>query len=138
MKRGARWQRWVLLGLIVAAGCAPRPQYPVPEGFAHYAQAQTFKTVSPDGVVYRVRMEENKPYADLSFWKEALKKRMLDAGYLFAKESDIAAGRHPGYLLELTAPLGQEDYTYLIFAKRESLGIPRGALRDFLCYHGDP
>ncbi len=39
---------------------------------------------------------------------------MLDAGYRFAAESDITAGERKGYLIELTAPLGAKDYTFLI------------------------
>jgi hypothetical protein len=86
----------------------------IPDGFARYTKAKEVKAVSPEGVVYRVRDEDNKPYADLPFWKEALKKRMLDAGYIFLREAPIAADIHKGYLLELTAPFGQQDYSYLI------------------------
>lgn len=104
-------------------------QHPVPDGFARYEKEKGYKAVSPEGVVYRVRYEENKPYAELSFWKEALKKRMLDAGYIFLSESDIKAGEDKGYLLELTAPMGEQDFTYLIavFVKKKEIMIAEAA-----------
>jgi hypothetical protein len=86
----------------------------IPAGFAPYTQTTKIKAVSPEGVVYRVRSEDNKPFAELTFWKEALKKRMLDAGYIFLNEAPIEADAQEGYLLELTAPYGQQDYTYLV------------------------
>ena len=101
----------------------------LPQGFAPYASGapwQDFRAVSADGVVFRVRETPNEPVAELAFWKEALKKRMLEAGYTFLSERDIkAAGGEPGYLIELTAPLGDRDYVYLIgvFRNRSHLII---------------
>jgi hypothetical protein len=86
----------------------------IPAGFAPYTQAGKIKAVSPEGIIYRVRSVDNKPFADLTFWKEALKKRMLDAGYIFLNEAPIEADAQEGYLLELTAPYGEQDYTYLV------------------------
>jgi hypothetical protein len=86
-----------------------------PEGFAAFDRGDNFRAVSPDGIVYRLREEANKPEADLPFWKEALKKRMVEAGYTFFAERELKAmGGEPGYLLELTAPLGPRDYAYLV------------------------
>ena len=90
------------------------PKSEVPRGFASYPDTKEFKAVSPDGVMYRIRTEKNEPFADLSFWKKAMKKRMLDAGYNFVGESEITAQNREGYLIELTAPLGNKDYSYLI------------------------
>lgn len=101
----------VALGLLTACRSFTAE---APVGFAPYKQTRSFRAVSPDGVVFRVRTEKNEPKAELNFWKEALKKRMLDAGYHFVSEGDIKAGEHVGYLLELSAPLGTQDYTYLI------------------------
>jgi hypothetical protein len=105
-----------LLALAVILGLAAcnSAKAPAPEGFAAYKGDKPFRAVSADGVVYRVRTESDASDAALDFWKEALKKRMLDAGYTFLRESDIKASEQPGYLLELTAPLGPRDYTYLI------------------------
>ena len=101
----------LVMGCVhTTAGNAER----IPAGFAPYTQSGEIKAVSPEGVVYRVRSVDNKPFAELTFWKEALKKRMLDAGYIFLTEAPIEADAQEGYLLELTAPYGQQDYTYLV------------------------
>ncbi|MDH4319509.1 MAG: hypothetical protein OEV64_14060 [Desulfobulbaceae bacterium] len=108
----------LICSLIVTGsfGCSyslPKEQN-IPEGFAPYADSKIVRAVSSDGVMYRIRREKNEPFAELAFWKEALKKRMVDAGYTFMKDEDIDMGKRPGYLLELAAPLGTQDYTYLI------------------------
>ncbi|MBI3179145.1 MAG: hypothetical protein HYZ27_05755 [Deltaproteobacteria bacterium] len=84
----------------------------IPEGFAEFDDWFEARGVSAEGVVFRVRSEKNEPKADLAFWREALKKRMLDAGYALMSESEVKAGEEPGYFLELAAPVGQQDYTY--------------------------
>jgi len=86
----------------------------VPDGFAPYPKGKAFRAASPDDVVFRVRSEKHEPEATLAFWKEALRKRMLDAGYRFLSEQDVVAGATPGYLLQLTAPMGMEDALYVV------------------------
>lgn len=116
-----------------AAGCVhfsgSTSSSPVPEGFAPYTDSSQVKAVSPEGVVYRVRREAHQPRAELTFWKEALKNRMLDAGYIFLAEAPISAGERPGYLLELTAPHGPQDLTYLtaIFVREREIVIVEAA-----------
>ena len=85
--------------------------------------------MSPEGVVYRVRSEANEPEAALVFWREALKKRMTDAGYTFISDGDVKAGDAPGYLIELAAPQGAFDYSYLIavFVDGDDLVIAEAA-----------
>jgi hypothetical protein len=119
----------LILLLSAMVGCVAHEAVLPPTGFARYSDAREFKAVSPEGVVFRVRSEENKPFAELSFWKEALKKRMLDAGYIFLREAPIAADDQPGYLLELTAPLGEKDYTYLtaVFVREKKIVIAEAA-----------
>jgi hypothetical protein len=113
--------------MLLFSGCVEKKimvkEYPYPDGFAVYSRYN--RAISPDGVVYRIRKQINKPYAKLSFWKEALKKRMVDTGYIFVKENDILSGKKKGYLIELTAPYGEEDYTYLIsiFLKEKEILI---------------
>jgi hypothetical protein len=85
-----------------------------PEGFAPYKAREAFRAVSPDGVVFRVRAAEHEPEADLAFWKEAMTKRMVEAGYQIHAESGVEASGTPGALLELTAPFGTDDYSYLL------------------------
>jgi hypothetical protein len=85
-----------------------------PEGFAPYKAKKVFRAVSPDGVVFRVRAAEHEPQADLAFWKEAMGKRMEEAGYGVQAQAEIEASGTPGALLELTAPYGTDDYSYLL------------------------
>ncbi len=85
-----------------------------PDGFAAYDKARPFRAVSPDGVLFQVRTAKHEPEATLDFWKEALKKRMLDAGYTFVAERDVEASGAKGYLIELAAPMGAEDDSYWV------------------------
>jgi hypothetical protein len=39
---------------------------------------------------------------------------MTDAGYAFVADSDVSLAGNAGYLIELAAPVGIEDYTYAI------------------------
>lgn len=116
MRINKSYIRYVLLIIItaLAGGCVHKLPDSVPQGFAAYENQQKIRAVSPDGVMYRIRREKNEPFAELPFWREALKKRMLDAGYNFMNEEDIKAGERSGYLLELAAPLGAQDFSYLI------------------------
>ncbi len=71
-----------------------------PEGFAPYRKTGRFQALSPDGVVYRVRSMRHKPKASLDFWKEALRERMVGAGYTLVREQDLeGSGGQPGVLL---------------------------------------
>ncbi len=122
----------LLLALCLVTGCVhttAKNGKRIPEGFAPYTKAREIKAVSPEGVTYRVRSEDNKPFAQLPFWKEALKKRMLDAGYIFLNEAPIKADAEEGYLLELTAPYGAQDYTYLVavFVREKKIIIAEAA-----------
>jgi hypothetical protein len=86
----------------------------VPTGFAPTKKAARFAAVSPDDVLYRVRVAKNDPRADLAFWREAVTTRMAAAGYRTIRAGDIRAGTLPGALLELSAPDGEQDTAYVI------------------------
>jgi hypothetical protein len=100
-------------------------EVPVPEGFAAWRKRGRFQAVSPDGVSVRVRSAKNKPLAELGFWEEALKSRMVDAGYKVIHEERLSAAGGPGALLELGAAAGEADQTYLVvvFVKGRRLVI---------------
>ncbi|MFK7930691.1 MAG: DUF4349 domain-containing protein [Myxococcota bacterium] len=85
-----------------------------PEGFAPFKRPTRFQAVSADDVLYRVRSVRHKPKAELTFWKEALRTRMVEAGYKVLSEETAANGT---YLLELGAANGPKDQTYLIGIK---------------------
>lgn len=119
----------ILAVFAAAAGCAPYTAR-APEGFAPFDDARSsFAAASPEGLMYSVRHEANEPEADLRFWSEALRKRMEDAGYVVVDDGAVEASSTSGYRLQLAAPLGREDYTYLIalFVHGSSLVIVEAA-----------
>lgn len=81
-----------------------------PEGFSSWRKGARFRAASPDGVLYRVRSVKHKPEADLAFWKEAVRERMIAAGYKAVAEQDLEGGVR----MEFASPLGQEDWTYVL------------------------
>ncbi len=115
------WVNQVDLGRLLRdfRGGALGPKHTVarpvaPDGFATWDKKRRFRAVSSDDVVYRVRTVRNKPKADLEFWREAVRRRLIDAGYRLVAESDVAASGAPGALLELSAPDGERDATGLV------------------------
>lgn len=99
---------WLLLG-----GCTPYAAQ-APKGFATFEEGDDFRAANHDGVLYRVRTEDNEPHAELAFWKEALKERMDAAGYVLLGDETLKAQQKPGYLLKLAAPVGTVDYAYWV------------------------
>ncbi len=108
---------------LIFSSCAFKAVSPV--GFAQYRGKRIHRSVHHDGITYRVKHVRNKPYAKLEFWKEALHTRMSDAGYTFIDTSTVIAGSDTGAILELAAPLGNEDYSYVIalFQKKKRIVI---------------
>ena len=101
------------LAAVAVSGCASFTAT-APLGFAAVSGHDPFRAISPDGVVFRVRHEANQPKAELAFWKEALKNRLLAVGYTYVSEREVKASGRPGALLELAAPMGQVDFSYLV------------------------
>jgi hypothetical protein len=60
----------------------------------------------------RVRRMKNRPASTLTFWREALELRLKEQGYK-VQESSLIQGKE-GHLLELSAPLGPEDWLWLV------------------------
>jgi hypothetical protein len=102
-------RRSLLLLSLAACGGVP---FSVPSGFAGYDGSA--RAVSPDGVLFAVRTVPHEPAAELPFWKEAMRRRMDEAGYVFQREGEVRAGSQPGWLLEVAAPMGPVDYLYLV------------------------
>jgi hypothetical protein len=86
----------------------------IPDGFAAFKVKKHIAAVSPDDVVFRVRTLRNKPPADLPFWTEALRTRLVQAGYTLLSEGELPAANAKGHLLELVAPDGQKDARWMI------------------------
>jgi hypothetical protein len=107
----ALFAAWILAG---CAGYHPA----APAGFAVYPRGIVFKSplraVSPDGILFTVRTEKNKPRADLGFWREAMKTRMAQSGYRLAADTLCKMKGADGILLEMAAPMGDQDYFYWV------------------------
>jgi hypothetical protein len=101
---------------LILAGCGFHPKAPLE--FAEYPRGTVFKgplrAVSPDGVLFTVRCEKNKPKADLAFWRDAMKTRMSQAGYRVVGDTACSMNGSAGALLRLAAPVGNQDYLYWI------------------------
>lgn len=100
-----------------------------PAGFSAWRKKGRYRATSSDDVLFRVRTERHKPKAELAFWKEAVRERMLAAGYRLVSEGEISADGVQGATIELAAPIGTEDWTYLIafFVDGRHLVVAEGA-----------
>lgn len=91
-----------------------------PEGFSAWRRLGRYRAASPDGVLLRARGVKHDPRASVAFWREAVRERMVAAGYRVVRDEDVRIGAEGGGLIELQAPLGDEDWTYQI------VFVPRG------------
>lgn len=114
MKHAIPFYLILLFFLLTATGCSSKFVTTTPDGFASYKEKNIFKSVSPDHVVYRVRTVRNEPYANFDFWKEALPERMKNAGYRVIRDSVVSNDKENALLLEMAAPIGMADFSYLV------------------------
>lgn len=99
--------------LLFTASCASF-RVDLPEGFALIEEGERFIAVSPEGLRYRVKIEDNYPVKDVEFWKAALVRQLEEEGYApwgDGEYFDCPAGR--GFFIEWNVPYGGETYTYL-------------------------
>ncbi len=102
----------VISFVLLFSACAYKA--PVPNGFAEFDYGDDFKAVNPEGVVYRVKVLENDPKADLEYWTEAVRTRMEHSGY-----KEISKEEFKGTLPKLSstkyvAPYKGKAYQYQI------------------------
>jgi hypothetical protein len=91
-----------------------------PEGFAVFDARGRFAAVHPTDVVYRVRSVKNEPEADLAFWEEAVRTRLVQAGYKVLDKGEIVlADGTSGARLELGAPDGDRDALWIVSLFRD-------------------
>jgi hypothetical protein len=103
----------VPLLLLALAGCG-RVRIETPEGFARMAGRGAYRAVSPEGVVFRVRIEKNDPEMGLEFWSRALRNHLEGEGYRGAGDPlEFTAGTSDGALYSWTVPYGPETWTWL-------------------------
>ncbi len=104
----------IVLCLVLLAGCVTAPSVEVPDGFAAYRDTRLPSTVSPDGVAFRLRRAANEPVQTLEFWAAALERHLVETGYLLAAREEFVAPAGPGVSFEWLAPMGEEDWHYLV------------------------
>ena len=94
----------VTVGAVV--GCT-RFSVSTPEGFAEIdvRGRGRYLAVSPEGVRFSLRTVKNYPEKEISFWKDALKNHMEEAGYaLIEGPEKISAKDREGVFFEWGAP----------------------------------
>jgi hypothetical protein len=101
-----------------------------PEGFAVVKTRDQYKAVSPEGMLYRVRIMDNYPVQDLEFWSQALKNQLLKEGYTITVDGErFETMAAPGILFEWAVPYGHESYLYLtaIIVTEKEIAIAEAA-----------
>ena len=84
-----------------------------PEGFAEIESGRIYRSVSPEGLPFRVRQFKNYPEQDIDFWSQALKVHLTQEGYQFISETEIDNDGRDIVCYEWGAPYGGDDYIYL-------------------------
>ncbi len=102
------------LGLLVLTVSCSRLSVVPPEGFAELKGGRSYRAVSPEGMLYRVRSIKNEPQKDLSFWGEALENHLIKEGYRLSTEAQtFESGNREGLYHEWILPYGHESHFYL-------------------------
>ena len=101
--------------LINIAACKTIPaNLTTPEGFAEYtATEKPYRSITPEGVILRVRSVANEPVQSLKFWSEALEVQLSKSGYILLERTTFSSPAGEGVAFEWNAPLNGEDWVYL-------------------------
>lgn len=97
--------------LCAGAGCAAPYVLEAPPAFKRYHDTRAFEMITADGVLLKIREEDNYPRADLGFWRDALKGHLDARGYAFKSERCFETQRRlAGCTLDFVVPRGAEDW----------------------------
>lgn len=101
-----------LFAALLGAGCGGVPfQLDAPPAFKRYEETNDFRYITADGLRLRGRLLENKPIADLGFWREAMKGHLEKRGFVFQGERCFKTERGlDGCTLDFVVPYGAEDW----------------------------
>lgn len=108
--------------LAIACRTSHPVDAPTPEGFAPFMASKqkresgrtVTRAVSGSGVVYRVRLESHDPKAALSFWQEALSRKLTEEGYLVLESRAADVAGRAGSMLDAVAAQSEGDYGFLV------------------------
>jgi hypothetical protein len=99
--------------LVLTVSCSRFSVVP-PDGFAELKGGRSYRAVSPEGMLYRVRSIKNEPKKNLSFWGEALENHLVKEGYRpSGAAQSFTSGDREGLYYEWILPSGHESYLYL-------------------------
>ena len=99
--------------MLLAVSCSWISVVP-PEGFAELKGGRSYRAISPEGMLYRVRSIKNEPQKDLSFWGDALENHLSKEGYRSSADAQsFESGDREGLYYEWILPAGNESYLYL-------------------------
>ena len=107
--------------IVLTAGCA-KLEVKEPGGFAvvieksglFESKSKPYKAVSPEGMLYGVRLVDNYPPKDLQFWSETLKSHLQKEGYQIVGEGkEFETSDSPGIIFEWAVPHSRQTYIFL-------------------------
>lgn len=107
------------------AGCSELA-VKTPSGFAALESTGQYAAMSPEGMVYRVRVMHNSPPQSLDFWTEALTNHLEQEGYVpLSTGNAFEAGPLGGTFSEWTVPYADDTYKYLtgILVGEETIAV---------------
>lgn len=107
---------------IALAGCGASFELTLPDSFVRLEDEQQaadgyeLRAVSNDGVVIAMQVIEHRVEGTLTFWSEAVLRRLRDqAGYALLSADDVqAASGQPGRILRLGRDLNGHVYRYTV------------------------
>ena len=130
----------ILVAAVLALGsCTSLVQKP--QGFAAVSpwnlSATRYKAVSPEGMIYRVRMLKNYPVQTLEFWANALENHLKKEGYRSVSDGRyFEAGETPGVIFEWAMPHGNQSYIYItaIVVSQKKIAVAEATAEHTIYY----
>lgn len=123
----------LLLGaLLLALFSCKEILVETPDGFAPLEVQDQYAAMSPEGMIYRVRVMKNQPKQNHEFWSEALRNHLEKEGYLrVSSGNEFQAGSLNGSFSEWTLPYGDDTYKYLtaILVAEDTLAVAEASGR---------
>lgn len=113
----------LVLVALVAVGCGPGFELTLPDRFVDLTDDPDvtrghfdMRATTPDGVVVGVQALDHRVDGSLTFWAEAVTRRIRDhQGYALISEEDItAASGERGHLMRFGRDLDGHSYRYTI------------------------
>lgn len=110
---------FALFALLLVSCSALKASHP--QGFAVYEQSlgeQSLRTISPEGVTWKVSVVKQDEVTSLEYWKEAVKRRLTEGGYRIVDSLNVNNPVNV-FAWESMAPIGKEVYVYMVSARIE-------------------